>query len=125
MNQSTRGILNKRLGTWGEGVALAFLQAKGLTLLERNYRTLDGEIDLVMRQGDYLIFVEVKTRSSASSGYPEEAVTDEKLDHLAAAAEKFLESNPQYEKDWRLDVVAVIGQPDRAKTQVEWFENVG
>ena len=78
-----------------------------------------------MKLGESLVLVEVKTRSGTSSGYPEEAVTEEKLEHLTAAAEKFLESHPEFESDWRLDVVAIIGRPGQSNPQVEWYENIG
>jgi putative endonuclease len=121
----TKGSSNTRLGAWGEDFALGFLEKQGLTLLARNFRTRGGEIDLVMKSGESLVLVEVKTRSGTSSGYPEEAVTEEKLEHLTAAAEKYLESHPEFESDWRLDVVAIIGKPDQSNPQVEWYENVG
>ena len=118
-------MMNKRLGAWGEDVALDYLEKKGLTLLARNYRTREGEVDLVMQTNTTLVLVEVKTRSRTDSGYPEEAVTEEKLEHLSAAAEKFLEAHPEFVDDWRVDVVAIIGKPGRNAPQVEWYQNVG
>lgn len=125
MKQASNGKQNKQLGDWGEIIALDFLLGKGLSLISKNYRTPDGEIDLVMQQHQSLVFVEVKTRRCADAGFPEEAVTDEKLEHLAAAADWFLASKPQFEKDWRLDVIAVLGEPGNKTPQIEWFENVG
>lgn len=115
---------NQKLGAWGEDIALTFLKEKGFTLLARNFRTREGEIDLVMQSESTLVMVEVKTRRKEDSGYPEEAVSEEKLEHLTAAAEKFLESHPQFTEDWRVDVIAVLGQPGSEDPQVEWFENV-
>jgi len=97
---------------------------KGFDLIERNFRTPEGEIDLIMNCKDQLVFVEVKTRKNSEYSLPEEAVTDEKIDHLTAAAEWFLENNPVYSDKWRIDVVSIIGNPASSTPQIDWFENV-
>ncbi len=96
----------------------------GLELVSRNFRTPDGEIDLVMFSHGQLIFVEVKTRKNSEFSLPEEAVTDEKIEHLVAAAEWFLQQNPMYDDNWRIDVISIIGVPGSSTPQIEWFENV-
>ncbi len=65
----------QRLGRWGEGVAATHLEAHGYTILARNWRCAAGEIDLVARDGETLVFVEVKTRRGRAYGAPEEALT--------------------------------------------------
>ena len=112
------------LGRWGEGVAAEFLVARGLEILSKNFRTPDGEIDLIARKGDDLVFVEVKTRRNTLYSYPEEAINDEKIEHLESAAGWYLLQHPEYENNWRLDVVTVIGTPDTGEPRVDWFENV-
>jgi len=69
------------------------------------------------------VFVEVKTRSHHQAGYPEEAVTEEKLEHMIDSAEHWLQDHPEYENNWRLDVVAVTGEINTQNPQIEWFEN--
>ena len=96
------------LGKWGEALAADYLVDKGYTLLTTNFRTPDGEIDLVVQKDTELVFVEVKTRRNVKYGNPEEAVNDEKLDHLESAAGYFLLLHPEYENNWRLDVITVI-----------------
>lgn len=112
------------LGGWGEGVAAEFLVARGLEILSKNFRTPDGEIDLIAKKGDDLVFVEVKTRRNTLYSYPEEAINDEKIEHLESAAGWYLLQHPEYENNWRLDVVTVIGTPDTGEPRVDWFENV-
>ena len=112
------------LGRWGEGLAAEFLVARGLEILSKNFRTPDGEIDLIAKKGDDLVFVEVKTRRNTLYSYPEEAINDEKIEHLESAAGWYLLQHPEYENNWRLDVVTVIGTPDTGEPRVDWFENV-
>ncbi len=112
------------LGRWGEGLAAEFLVARGLEILSKNFRTPDGEIDIIAKGGDDLIFVEVKTRRNTLYSFPEEAINDEKIEHLESAAGWYLLQHPEYENNWRLDVVTVIGTPDTGEPRVDWFENV-
>jgi len=114
-----------KTGRWGETTALSFLASKGYSLLQRNFRSPDGEIDLVMVKDDELVFVEVKTRTTSDFGFPEEAVDDEKLEHIEAAAGWYLLEHAEYEDNWRFDVVAVTGKPGCAPPEINWFVNVG
>ncbi|MRR29101.1 YraN family protein [bacterium] len=113
----------QRLGAWGELQAETHLLERGFELIQRNYRTRFGEIDLVMKQADLLVFVEVKTRSNNRFGPPEQSVTPEKQEHLLLAAEQYVEEHPELPADWRVDVVAVIGKPGAAPLEIIWFEN--
>lgn len=111
------------LGAWGESRAADFLQQQGLTLLGKNFRTAAGEIDLIVQDGDELVFVEVKTRSSADFGYPEEAVTETKIEHLLEASESYLLEHLDVQS-WRLDVIAIQGKPGEDAPEIEWFKDV-
>ena len=93
-------------GLNGERLAEKFLTDKGYAVLHRNWRTGKKEVDLIATKGDILVFVEVKTRSRTDFGYPEEAVSQRKIDLLKAAAESFMDAHPQYEKI-QFDVVSV------------------
>jgi putative endonuclease len=112
-----------RLGRQGEETAARYLQTKGYCILERNVRTPHGEIDLIARKGEVLVFVEVKMRTSEQFGYPEEAVTPRKQAHLLAAAEAYLAQHPESDETWQFDVVAILRHPN-ATLQIEHFENV-
>ena len=97
----------KDLGKWGEKVASEYLANAGYQVIDRNVRTEYGEIDLIVEQEGILVFVEVKTRQSSAYGYPEESITRLKIDHMIASAEAYLQTNPDFEGDWRIDVVAI------------------
>lgn len=118
-----RGNFRQRFGAWGERRAEAYLTERGLEVLERNYRTPSGEIDLVMRYDDQIIFVEVKTRSNDAFGMPEESVTEVKKEHLLLAAEKYLDDHPEIQFDWRVDVVSIRGTQGSDQVEIVWFEN--
>lgn len=111
-------------GKWGEGIALEFLIGNGYLLVEKNFRSPDGEIDLIVMKGSELVFVEVKTRRTRDFGSPEEAVDDEKLEHLEGAAGWYIQQHPPFEDNWHLDVISVIGTPGSNAPEIEWFENV-
>lgn len=105
------------VGRRGEALAAAYLRDRhGYEIVAANVRTPYGELDLVCRDGNYLVAVEVKTRRSAVFGLPEEAVTPSKLAHIAAAVEHYRQlEGSSSDQDWRIDVVAIdlnpAGQP--------------
>lgn len=113
----------QQIGAWGERQAEQYLLDHGLIMIERNYRTPFGELDLVMSHGEQLVFIEVKTRSSNKFGWPEDAVTEKKQDHLVKAAEQYLAEHPEVTDNWRVDVVSVTGKPGRLAPEIMWFEN--
>lgn len=126
MSPVLRAWLGRLLGDRGERHAARHLRAEGLRVLARGYRTPQGEIDLVAREGRTLVFVEVKTRRR---GEPAEAVTAEKQRRLTLAALHFLKRYRLLEQRCRFDVVAIVWPDDRRRPQVEHirdaFEAVG
>ena len=121
--QTSIGQHNQQLGSWGEQRAGEFLQDKGYTILGRNIRTPYGEIDLLAEKDGQLVFVEVKTRSNAAFGAPEESITPLKREHLVACAESYLQSLDCQPQTWRIDVIAILGKPGRKPFEITWFEN--
>jgi putative endonuclease len=127
----------QRLATWGEAYAAAYLQERGYQILERNARNPYGEIDLVMvgaaGMGQTLlqdpdskpvtVFVEVKTRRSTTYGYPEQAITRRKREHMLAAAQAYMQAHPELAGDWRVDVIAVFRPDPNRPAIVNHFEN--
>jgi putative endonuclease len=98
----------KNLGESGERVAALFLQARGYTILARNFRTRTGEIDVIAQDADGLAFVEVRTRRGTALGAPEESLTPRKRRKLLAVAQQYLAAHPQYgDCAWRIDFVAI------------------
>jgi putative endonuclease len=114
------------LGDRGERAAARYLRRRGLRIVTRGYQTPWGEIDLVAREGNVLIFVEVKTRRR---GTPAEAVTPEKQRRLTLAALHFLRRHNLLEQRSRFDVVAIVwaddGRPPRIEHIRDAFEAVG
>lgn len=97
----------RRLGQWGEKVAALHLEAQGLVILERNWRCRGGEIDLVARDGETVVFVEVKTRRGRDFGAPEEALTPHKAAKLMQLGQQYIADHELDNVDWRIDLVAV------------------
>ena len=113
----------QELGKWGETTAASYLINQGLEILKRNYRCEYGEIDLIAKEDETIVFVEVKTRSSSTYGLPEEAVDAAKQEHIVASAENYLMEN-SFNEDWRVDVISIIGQPkDQEAEELVWFKN--
>jgi len=101
--------LSKRSsGAWGEEVALRYLLERGYELVERNYRTRYGELDLILRDGDSLVFVEVKLRRGTGFGGPLEAVTTRKQTTIRCLAEQYLSERDPVFDAVRFDVVGVL-----------------
>ena len=103
----------------GETAARLHLHRLGYRVLATNFRTREGEVDIVARHGDTFVFVEVKTRRGRAYGLPEEAITPTKTAHLIAAARTYLEQAGAADADWRIDVVAVELDPRGRPTRVE------
>jgi putative endonuclease len=106
-----------RVGGDKERLARSFLEKRGLHLLERNYGCRRGEIDLVMRDADTLVFVEVRFRASSRFGTPAETVDIHKQRRLAAAAAHYLQRHPT-SLPCRFDVVALGGT-----NSIEWIRS--
>jgi putative endonuclease len=126
MTSIVRALWNRLLGERGERAAARYLRRQGMRILERGYRTHAGEIDLIAREGETLVFVEVKARRR---GVPAEAVTPEKQRRLTLTAVGFLKRYRLLEQRWRFDVVAIVWADDRQPPQIEHirnaFESVG
>ena len=109
----------KNLGDSGERVAAMFLEQRGYKILERNFRTRGGEIDLVAEDVDGLAFVEVRTRREGA-GAPEESLTPRKRARMIAMAVEYLSRHEEYaERAWRIDFVAIELEKNRKVKRVE------
>lgn len=110
-----RVLSRAELGALGERHAARFLRARGLRLLEGNYRTTFGEIDLIARDGDTLVFVEVRTRAGDSDAItPLDSVNPEKQRRLVRLARAYLRRRRLAELPCRFDVVEVLATPTGA-----------
>ena len=99
---------NRDTGIGGESLAAGYLMSKGLRILARNYRVVQGELDIVAMDGQVLVFCEVKTRRGIGFGPPECAVTPWKQRQMRRAAEAYLYCHGLRDQECRFDVVAVL-----------------
>ena len=114
-------LKRKSSGAWGEDLALRYLTRRGYSLVERNYRKRRGEIDLIVRNKEILVFVEVKLRRSTRFGDPLEAVTARKQATIRALAEQYLADNQPDFDIVRFDVVGILATHTR--TRIEHIED--
>jgi TIGR00252 family protein len=109
--------VNKRqIGSIGEDMAVEFLKSRGVKILERNYQNRFGEIDIIGREDNTLLFIEVKYRKNESFGYPLEAVGFAKREKIRKMARFFLNENHYYHYNIRFDCIGIIG------SQIEWIK---
>ena len=117
--------MSRKSGKHFEEYAARFLQKKGLKLLTQNFHAYRGELDLVMRDGETLVFVEVKFRKNSNFGSAAETVTLKKQQHMVLAAQFYLQSHQQFSQlACRFDVIAINGtsrQDDNPK--IDWIKN--
>ena len=106
------------VGAYGERIAERHLAAQGLVVIARNWRCPEGEIDLILRDGDDLVFCEVKTRRGSRYGTPAEAVVGAKARRIRRLAAQWLATTAVRPREVRFDVVSVLPQP-RGAAQVE------
>lgn len=103
------------LGRSGEAIARQYLENKGMVFIRQNYKRRHGEVDLIMKDGAFLVFVEVKTRRSLRYGTPAEAVTPAKQQHIRYCAELYFAENRLESHPLRFDIVEILIQAGRAK----------
>lgn len=113
----------KMLGDWGETEARRYLETKAYVFIERNFRVPEGEIDLVMQDGDIVVFIEVKTRTSDRFGAPEESVSAAKRKRLLRAAWAFLQEREMIDTSWRIDVVAIEASPNWTIQRLDHYQS--
>lgn len=100
------------LGRLGERHARLLLEGRGYRFVAANWHCLSGELDLVMLDGEELVFVEVKTRRGDRAGRADDAISDGKADNLLTAGEWFVSEHPEHQhRIWRIDLVAVTIHP--------------
>ena len=106
-NVKNKNMRNKNIGGSGEEFACKVLLENGYEIIDRNYRNKIGEIDIIGRKGDYLVFFEVKTRTSKTYGVPALAVDTNKQRHITNVATCYLQNTKMEYKYVRFDVIEV------------------
>jgi len=113
----------QEIGKLGENLARTFLKKRGYRIRETNFRCREGEIDIIAQQGDCLVFVEVRAKSSLDFGTPEESITPSKKEKLIASALTYISTHQNLPSLWRIDVVALeLNDKGKAK-RIELIEN--
>ena len=113
----------RALGKFGEDAAAAHLERHGYALIERGWRCRTGEIDIVARRGEQIVFVEVRTRHGEAPS-PEESITLRKRVRLAQLAYAYLDAHAlPLEGNWRIDVVAVVVGADGGVLRLTHLED--
>ena len=115
--------VTEAVGAYGERVAEAHLREQGMVILDRNWRCPAGELDIVARDGDVLVFCEVKTRRGTGFGWPLEAVTATKAARLRRLAAAWTQARGLHLPEIRIDLVGVL-RPARGPAQVEHVRGV-
>ena len=114
----------RALGDFGERVVAAHLEARGYRIVERNYRAAEAEIDIVARDGDIIVFVEVRTRLGGAPGMAELSVDARKQRQLLRAVDRYAQSHPEAaEAPLRIDVVTVELRTDGLVQRVSHLED--
>lgn len=99
---------NKDIGSLGEDIAETYLRQIGYTIFDRNFRCKIGEIDIIGKDGDYICFIEVKTRYGSIYGSPCEAVTYSKRHKIYKTAETYIMRKKLFKFNFRFDVMEII-----------------
>lgn len=97
----------RSLGDFGERVARAHLEANGYRVLATNFRTREGEVDIVAERDGVAVFVEVKTRRGSAAGAAAEALDGRQAERLLLAADAYAEQHPELPEDRRIDLIAI------------------
>jgi putative endonuclease len=119
---------NYEIGKIGERKAWEYLAKKGYKLVEQNFHTRFGEIDLICVNQNKLIFVEVKLKIGDAYGNPEEMISENKITQVQRTAETFLQKNPEYAQKYscfQIDAVAIVLNDDKTVARINHYENIG
>ena len=113
---------NYHKGRYGESIAKDFLVKKGFVFIEANFKNKIGEIDLIMSDHDWLVFIEVKYKSDDRLGIPEEMISKNKIWQVKKIAESYLvekKSEIRFFEKYRIDAVCILGEV------INYYENIG
>lgn len=121
MNSTNQTDKRKELGKNGERIAQEYLKKRGYKILERNYRTKYGEIDIIAQQDSSIVFVEVRTKQSPNFGPPQLSITKSKRNQIMRTALAYINESMISDQPCRFDVIAIT--LDSSGTKIEHIEN--
>jgi len=110
-------LSNTEKGKIAENIACKYIEDKNYLILERNYRTRRGEIDIIAKNNNYIVFIEVKYRKDTENGYPRESVTKLKQNKIKKTAVNYIVRNNIINANFRFDVIEILGN------NIEHIEN--
>ncbi len=116
-------MYRRNTGILGEKLAQDLLKKRGYRIVETNYRCSRGEIDIIAKHRDFLVFVEVRSKKSLKFGTPEESITQAKKRRIKAAAFHYLRTHEKLPPQWRIDVVAMELDHEGGLRRSEIIEN--
>ncbi len=114
---------NLNIGDLGETIAKDFLKKKGYKIVEQNYRNKWGEIDLICKEKDVLVFVEVKTRIGEQFGTPEHALNKNKIQRLIRNAQAYM-ARKKYMVEYKIDAVCIVLDKNNKLKRINHYENI-
>lgn len=121
-NQLENDSEHRQMGVWGEEVAVAYLRDKGYAILERDWHSGHKDIDIIARQGDCIVFLEVKTRRNTEFAQPQQAVNWKKQKNILLSINHFIHYH-KIDSRWRFDVITVVGELGSSNPTINHIED--
>jgi len=115
---------NKQTGNQGEEIATMYLRANGYKIIERNYHTKFGELDIICQKADVIIFVEVKTKTNLDYGVPEMMINQHKLNQIRQTGEVYVLSHNLNNSPCRIDIITIVLSENQVIPQINHHQNV-
>ncbi|MBB6217792.1 putative endonuclease [Anaerosolibacter carboniphilus] len=115
---------NREIGIQGENAAIRYLVNQGYVVIERNYRSRYGEIDIIAKDNNMIVFVEVKTRSNLAYGRPAEAIDYRKTRHLRYTAQQYIQWKGLYDCGCRFDAIEVVIGSLNTRSKINHIRNI-
>jgi len=115
---------NLNIGHLGEDIAKEFLEKKGYSVIDQNYKNKYAEIDLITQHKDNLVFVEVKTRIGEQFGVPEDAINRDKIRRLIRNAQAYMAYNAKNYKSYRIDAMCIVLDENKKPIRIDHYENI-
>ena len=114
---------NLNIGRLGENIAKEYLEKKGYSVIDQNYKNKYAEIDLIAKYKNSLVFVEVKTRIGEQFGIPEDAINRKKLRRLIRNAQVYM-MKKNYDLDFRIDALCIVLDENEQSVRIDHYENI-
>lgn len=114
---------NRQFGSYAEGLVIKFLQEQGYKILQKNYRCKFGEIDIIAKHQEFLVFIEVKARTSCKFGLPQDSINYHKQQKIRNVSQVYLSVHNLHQKPIRYDVVALLFNKQYELEKIEVIKN--